>query len=144
MKIGPRPIFWLLVITPLSVCANPAPQLLLHEIFQDHAVLQRDQPIKVWGESSAGDRVSVSIDAKTVEARADASGQWHALLPPMRAGGPYALTVHTALQSDRVLLDASGVENATRVRYCWGDAPVCNLYDQSGLPAGPFETAIRN
>lgn len=31
---------------------------------------------------------------------------------------------------------------ATRVRFCWGDAPVCNLYDKSGLPAGPFEVAI--
>ena len=31
---------------------------------------------------------------------------------------------------------------ATRVRFCWGDAPICNLYDESGLPAGPFEVAI--
>jgi sialate O-acetylesterase len=29
-----------------------------------------------------------------------------------------------------------------RVRFCWGDAPVCNLYDKSGLPAGPFQIAI--
>jgi sialate O-acetylesterase len=28
------------------------------------------------------------------------------------------------------------------VRYCWGDSPVCTLYDTSGLPAGPFETPI--
>jgi sialate O-acetylesterase len=31
---------------------------------------------------------------------------------------------------------------ATRVRFCWGDAPICNLYDKSGLPVGPFEIAI--
>ena len=30
---------------------------------------------------------------------------------------------------------------ATRVRYCWGAAPVCNLYDGAGLPAGPFDMA---
>jgi len=29
------------------------------------------------------------------------------------------------------------------VRFCWGDAPICNLYDRSGLPAGPFEIAIQ-
>jgi sialate O-acetylesterase len=40
-------------------------------------------------------------------------------------------------------LDAVGFENPTRVRFCWGDAPVCNLYDRSGLPAGPFEIAIQ-
>ena len=39
-----------------------------------------------------------------------------------------------------VLANASG---ATRVRYCWGDSPVCSLYDTSGLPAGPFELPIR-
>jgi sialate O-acetylesterase len=32
--------------------------------------------------------------------------------------------------------------NASRVRFCWGDSPVCNLYDRSGLPAGPFEIEI--
>jgi sialate O-acetylesterase len=49
-----------------------------------------------------------------------------------------------ALQSDREVLLDSGHEAApTRVRFCWGDGPVCNLYDQSGLPAGPFELEIR-
>ena len=77
-----------------AVIAAAAPPLL-HEIFQDHAVLQRDQPIQVWGEAIAGDRVSVSIDARTVEARADRSGHWHARLPAMHAGGPYVLSVRT-------------------------------------------------
>jgi sialate O-acetylesterase len=52
--------------------------------------------------------------------------------------------VNAAMQSDRsVLLDSAGGEAPTRVRFCWGDGPVCNLYDQSGLPAGPFELEIR-
>jgi sialate O-acetylesterase len=33
---------------------------------------------------------------------------------------------------------------ATRVRYCWGDSPLCNVYNAAGLPAGPFELAIAN
>jgi len=32
---------------------------------------------------------------------------------------------------------------ATRVRYCWGDSPICTLSDASGLPAGPFELPIQ-
>jgi sialate O-acetylesterase len=32
---------------------------------------------------------------------------------------------------------------ATRVRYAWGGSPVCPLTDGSGLPAGPFEMAVR-
>jgi sialate O-acetylesterase len=50
--------------------------------------------------------------------------------------------VDATLQGDRVTLDAGAIKNPTRVRFCWGDAPICNLYDQSGLPAGPFEIAI--
>jgi sialate O-acetylesterase len=32
---------------------------------------------------------------------------------------------------------------ATRVRFCWADSPLCNLYDSTGLPVGPFEIAIQ-
>ena len=37
----------------------------------------------------------------------------------------------------------SNAANATRVRYCWGESPVCTLRDGSDLPAGPFEAVIR-
>ncbi|HEX5048583.1 MAG TPA: 9-O-acetylesterase, partial [Gammaproteobacteria bacterium] len=42
---------------------------------------------------------------------------------------------------DTVTLDAAGGP-ADYVRYCWADSPVCNLYDGTGLPAGPFELPI--
>jgi sialate O-acetylesterase len=31
---------------------------------------------------------------------------------------------------------------ATRVRFCWADSPLCNLYDTTGLPVGPFEMEV--
>jgi sialate O-acetylesterase len=83
------------IVAPLPGFADSAQHPLLHDIFQDHAVLQRDQPIRVWGDSAAGDRVIVSIEGRKSEARADAAGHWHAVLPAMQAGGPYALSVHT-------------------------------------------------
>ncbi len=105
MKIYRRSLLLLLFLRPPAGFADaPAPPLL-HEIFQDHAVLQRDLPIPVWGESSAGDRVSVSIDAHAVEARADAAGHWHALLPAMHAGGPYALAVQTQSGASQSIKD---------------------------------------
>jgi sialate O-acetylesterase len=39
-----------------------------------------------------------------------------------------------------VLSNAAG---ATRVRYAWGGSPLCPLVDGAGLPAGPFEMAVR-
>jgi sialate O-acetylesterase len=32
--------------------------------------------------------------------------------------------------------------NPIRVRYCWGDGPVCTLYDTTRIPAVPFEVAL--
>jgi sialate O-acetylesterase len=46
------------------------------------------------------------------------------------------------IAGDGVTLTGANAVAATRVRYCWGDAPVCNLYDGDGLPAGPFELPI--
>jgi sialate O-acetylesterase len=47
-------------------------------------------------------------------------------------------------ESDRVRISVPQGTNVTRVRHCWADSPVCNLYDESGLPAGPFELPVTN
>jgi sialate O-acetylesterase len=62
-------------------------------MFQEHAVLQRDQPIRIWGRAEPGRPVRVRLDAHRAETRADRTGKWEALLPAMPAGGPHVLTV---------------------------------------------------
>jgi sialate O-acetylesterase len=42
-----------------------------------------------------------------------------------------------------ISLEDAAPEKATRVRFCWADAPLCNLFDSEGLPVGPFELAIQ-
>lgn len=71
----------------------PAPEgpQLLHPMFQDHAVLQRDRPIVVYGQTAPSASVTVTIGAASATARAGADGRWRATLPAMAAGGPYAL-----------------------------------------------------
>ncbi len=68
---------------------------LLDPVFQDHAVLQRDAPIRVWGNAGAGEQVTVTLGNGQAAARADASGRWSASLPAMAAGGPYSLKART-------------------------------------------------
>ena len=46
-----------------------------------------------------------------------------------------------AVHGDVVLLHDA--QDATRVRYCWGDSPICTLTDAASLPAGPFELPIK-
>jgi len=68
---------------------------LLAGVFQDHAVLQRDRPITIFGKASPGESVSVSIGASAGQATADTSGAWTATLPPLPAGGPHTLVAKT-------------------------------------------------
>ncbi len=41
-----------------------------------------------------------------------------------------------------VRLDNSAGGPTTRVRFCWADSPLCNLYD-ADLPVGPFEAPVK-
>src|SRR5688572_29469025 len=45
---------------------RPAP--LLHEMFQDHAVVQRNSPIRVWGQAGSGQAVKVTLARKQASA----------------------------------------------------------------------------
>ncbi len=67
---------------------------LFNPLFADHAVLQRDRPIPVWGQAEPGDAVTVTMRSASSSATADASGHWSAMLPALPAGGPYTLTAH--------------------------------------------------
>nr|WP_314526616.1 sialate O-acetylesterase [uncultured Brevundimonas sp.] len=50
--------------------------------------------------------------------------------------------VDATLASDEVVL-APAAATDLKVRFCWADSPVCNLYGPAGLPAVPFEAEIR-
>ncbi|MGH8188914.1 MAG: sialate O-acetylesterase, partial [Steroidobacteraceae bacterium] len=51
--------------------------------------------------------------------------------------------VEATIDQNRVALDADDVAAATRVRYCWADSPVCTLFDEARLPAGPFQIQVQ-
>ncbi|HCB76620.1 MAG TPA: 9-O-acetylesterase, partial [Sphingomonas bacterium] len=58
----------------------------------DHAVLQRGAPITVTGRADPGEAITVRLGDARVSAKAGRDGQWRAVLPAMKAGGPYTLT----------------------------------------------------
>ncbi len=78
--------------TLLAFSAHAQAATLLHEIFSDHAVLQRDRPIAVWGQATAGEFVTVSLAGTMAQVQADAAGRWSATLPALPAGGPFVLS----------------------------------------------------
>jgi sialate O-acetylesterase len=76
----------------LALGARAQSPPLLDELFQDHAVLQRDHPIAIWGLAAANELVTVSLGSATARGQADASGRWKVTLPSLAAGGPWVLS----------------------------------------------------
>lgn len=97
---------WLLLVA-MGGCATRAAaqepgRALLHPLFQDHAVLQRDRPIPVWGQATPGAPVSVAFAGRAVSTHAAGDGRWHATLPSAAAGGPYEMSVRSGHASQIV------------------------------------------
>ena len=79
--------FWLV---PTAAAVPPR---FLADVFQDHAVLQRDRPIEVWGRGEPGESLTVTLAGRSVAVQAAADGRWRGQLPAMPAGGPHLLSV---------------------------------------------------
>lgn len=45
------------------------------------------------------------------------------------------------VQGETVIVRTDGLPS-TRLRFCWGESPVCNLYDKTGIPVTPFEWRV--
>lgn len=72
------------VLLALSLTAQAAPEP--SPLFSDHAVLQRDVPVPVWGMAAPGEKITVTYRDLKAEATADATGKWKTSLPAMAAG----------------------------------------------------------
>jgi len=92
----------LLVAVPASAATEA---LWLPAMFQDHAVLQRDRPIPLWGRAQPGEDIRITLAGDLVRVRTDAQGHWQVQLPALRAGGPYTLTVTAGSGDTRTLAD---------------------------------------
>jgi sialate O-acetylesterase len=84
------------LLSALLVAAPLAAEVRLPHSLSDHAVLQRDAPIHIWGWADPKEHVSVEFHTQTREATANEYGQWSLWLAPESAGGPYTLQVKGA------------------------------------------------
>ena len=85
---------WCLVV---SLIAAPIyASVRLPALFADHMVIQRDEPVHVWGNADSGESVTIEFRGAQRTVTADAFGQWSVQLPPGEAGGPFALIIHAS------------------------------------------------
>ena len=69
-------------------------EVKLPAIISDHAVLQRDRAVPIWGWADQGEQVTVSLADRSATVTPDAQGRWEARLSKdLPVGGPYELVV---------------------------------------------------
>jgi sialate O-acetylesterase len=123
-----KPMFYIAALALLT-CDMACAAVKLPTLLSDGVVLQRNQPIKIWGKADAGESVQVSLGNKNkAQTVADASGNWSVLLKAQKAGGPYVLTVNDVNVNDVMIGDVylfSGQSNqelpVSRVREMFED-----------------------
>ena len=79
----------LLAVLTLTSQANVKPA----RIFSSNMVLQKGIENTIWGWADKNEAVSISMNGKTVKAKAGKDGKWIAKLPVMEYGGPYTLSL---------------------------------------------------
>lgn len=71
-------------------------------VFSSRMVLQREQPIRLWGTANRDDEITVALDGQLVSVQAGYDGYWEVVFPAMQAGGPYTIAIENEKQ--RILL----------------------------------------
>lgn len=67
------------------LAAGVRADVTLAPLFTDHAVLQRDKAVPVWGRAAAGEKVTVAFHQQTRDAVTAADGRWIVLLDALPA-----------------------------------------------------------
>ena len=72
----------------------------LAKIFQDDMILQREKPIRVWGESDEQQTLAISIDGSRVAEETITAGKFSLTLPAQKAAENVTLTVKSSAGDD--------------------------------------------
>lgn len=112
MKIYKYRILFLL--TAIFAISFAEAKIKLPALVSDGMVLQRNQKLKIWGYADPGEKVSVAFLNKSYAAVADKNGNWDIMLPELKAGGPFVMTVNEITLKNILIGDvwvASGQSN---------------------------------
>lgn len=75
------------------ISVNSQAEVRVPTLIGDHMVIQRDQPIHIWGNADPGESIIVSFHGETASAKPDTYGRWSVYLSPIEAGGPYDMEI---------------------------------------------------
>jgi len=133
---------WFLFAISLIPAAARA-DISMPAIISDHAMLQADKPVAIWGWAEPGAKITVGFARQgaptpesTFTATSNAAGKWTGLLPAMTAG----TTGRLLITSDK---DASRTIDDLVVGEVWlGGGQSNMLYDIAGTFGGDFTNPV--
>lgn len=79
----------ILALISLSIWAD----VELPKVFGDRMVLQRNEPVRIWGWADPGENVQVRFLGEEKQVVTNQDGDWEVHLSKQPAGGPFVLTV---------------------------------------------------
>lgn len=92
----------ILIIAVLLASSSLFSQLKTSKLFSDHAVLQQNQPIKIWGTHTKGKKIKVTFNNKTKTARADKKGNWMVKFNPLK-GSYKTYTINVISGKEKII-----------------------------------------
>ena len=82
------------------------PILQVAEYYRDGVILQRNQPIRIWGHVNKGVELTVSLDGDQKKVRPNELEQWEVSFPPRQASTkPIVLTIKSSHGFERTVND---------------------------------------
>ncbi|PRY86986.1 sialate O-acetylesterase [Mongoliibacter ruber] len=102
MNINFTRILLSLLVLLACACSNEErlSEVELPKFFSDHMVLQRGEPIRVWGKGEPDRTVLVSFNTIEKQTKVDENGHWIVEFDPMPASGPFELEVNNLIIRD--------------------------------------------
>ncbi len=103
------------VVVAALLCSLASHAVTLPQMFQSGMVLQRQQPLPVWGMAQPGEAVTVTFRGKRYTTNADANGQWRVVLPKQKPGGPFTMQIAEQTLTDVMVGDVWLVSGQSNV-----------------------------
>lgn len=91
--MGLKRYFLLMLLLGTVISADA--KILLPQILSSNMVLQRDEPVNIWGFADAAEVVSVSFAGQVKQTITDANGKWMVVLTPLKTSAvPATMTIN--------------------------------------------------
>ena len=94
-----------LVVVFLCFALLGGAKVKLPTLVSDGMVLQRGEPVNIWGTADPDETVDITFLKKKYKTVADVQGNWKVTLPILKAGGPYTMAINDIELKDILIGD---------------------------------------